>query len=310
MPVKIPNTLPAAEMLTRENIFVMSNERAEHQDIRPLRVGIINLMPTKETTETQILRLLSNSPLQVDVFFIRTGTYLGKNTKKSHLDEFYITIDEVIASGARFDALIVTGAPVEKLAFEDVKYWDELTRIMDWADKNVYSTMFICWAALAGLKWHYGIEKRMLEDKCVGVFEHRVTDVHHPLVRGFDENFLAPHSRYGTVLKEDIVKQEDLVILAESEEAGLHLIVSRDGRRVYVTGHGEYDRDTLKKEYERDIAQGITDSFPKHYFPHDDPKSEPALRWRSHASLLYANWLNYLVYQNTPYNLLNLSCAR
>lgn len=310
MPVKVPDSLPAAETLTKENIFVMTNERASHQDIRPLRVGIINLMPTKKTTETQLLRLLSNSPLQVEAFFIRTGTYTGKNTDFSHLSEFYITIDEVIKTKARFDALIITGAPVEKLKYTDVKYWDELTRIMDWADENVYSTMFICWAALAALYRHYGIEKKLLDKKCVGVFTHRVTDVHHPLVRGFDDTFLAPHSRYSTVDKDDILKTSDLTILAESEEAGVHLIASRDGRRVYITGHGEYDRETLKNEYERDIAQGITDAFPKNYFPMDDPSKEPVHNWRSHANLLYANWLNYLVYQNTPYNLTNLPRAR
>jgi len=309
MPVKVPDSLPAVETLTRENIFVMTNERAVHQDIRPLRVGIINLMPTKETTETQLLRLLSNSPLQVEAFFIRTGSYLGKNTSKSHLDEFYITIDEVIETGQRFDALIITGAPVEKLAFEDVKYWDELTRIMDWADENVYSTLFICWAALAGLKWHYGIDKKMLSQKCVGVFKHRVLNQNHPLMRGFDDVFYAPHSRYSTVDREDILKYPELEILAESEKAGVYLLASRDGRRVYITGHGEYDRETLKNEYMRDIAQGITDAFPINYFPDNNPDNEPEMRWRSHANLLYANWLNYLVYQNTPFNLDNLSRA-
>lgn len=306
MPVKIPDHLPAAQVLTGENIFTMTRERADHQDIRPLHVGILNLMPAKAATETQLLRLLSNTPLQVEVYFLRTFTYTGTHTDAKHLNAFYVTMEDVVRLNQRFDAMIVTGAPVEKLEYEDVKYWRELTEIMDWADANVFSTMYICWAALAGLKWHYGIEKQMLDKKCVGVFPHRVLEPRHPLTRGFDECFLAPHSRYCDVAREDILKRGDLSILAESDEAGVYLVASADGRRVYVTGHGEYDRDTLKKEYERDLLKGITDAFPLNYFPDDDPAREPRVSWRSHASLLYANWLNYLVYQNTPYNLSQL----
>ncbi|MBQ6645617.1 MAG: homoserine O-succinyltransferase [Clostridia bacterium] len=307
MPVKVPDTLPAVAALKLENVFMMTDKRAVSQDIRPLKVAIINLMPTKEATETQLLRLLSNTPLQVDVFFLRMGSHESRNTDKTHLDTFYITFDDVIARGMRFDAMIVTGAPVEKIEYEQVDYWDELTRLMSWADKHVYSTMYICWAALAGLKWHYGIEKHVLDKKIVGVFKHKTLDARHPLVRGFDDEFYAPHSRYGTVLKEDVYAAKGLRVLAESEEAGVYLMCSIDGRRVYVTGHCEYDRDTLLREYTRDIGKGITDSFPCNYFPEDDPTKPPVMLWRGHASLLWANWLNYLVYQNTPYDLEKLS---
>ena len=303
MPVKVPDTLPAVAALKLENVFVMSATRAVEQDIRPLKVAIINLMPTKEATETQLLRLLSNSPLQVEVSLLRMGSHESRNTDKTHLDTFYITFDDVIARGAKFDAMIVTGAPVEKIDYEQVDYWDELTRLMSWADKHVFSTMYICWAALAGLKWHYGIEKLVLDKKIVGVFKHKTLDPRHPLVRGFDDEFFAPHSRYGTVRREDVYAAKDLRVLAESDEAGVYLMCSADGRRVYVTGHCEYDRDTLLREYTRDIGKGITDSFPCNYFPNDDPARPPMMLWRSHASLLWANWLNYLVYQNTPYDL-------
>lgn len=310
MPVKIPDNMPAVEALKNENIFVMTRGRAASQDIRPLKIGIVNLMPIKPVTETQLLRLLSNTPLQAEITFIRTGTYTGKNTDVSHLETFYVTIDDVIKSGERYDAFIMTGAPVEKLEFEDVLYWDELKRLMDWMDENVYSTMFICWAAMAALYHHYNIPKHALSRKCVGVFPHKVLNTHHPLTRGFNETFLAPHSRYTEVRKADIKAIDDLEIIAESNVAGVYIIASKDGRRVYVTGHGEYDVDTLRNEYLRDTAQGITDSFPVNYFPDDDPDKEPVMRWRSHSSLLYINWLNYLVYQNTPYNLNNLSVSK
>ena len=307
MPVKVPDTLPAVAALKLENVFVITDKRAVSQDIRPLRVAIINLMPTKEATETQLLRLLSNSPLQVEVFFLRMSSHESRNADKSHLDTFYITFDDVIAKGMRFDAMIVTGAPVEKIDYEQVDYWDELTRLMTWADRHVYSTMYICWAALAGLKWHYGIEKLVLDKKIVGVFRHTVLDRRHPLVRGFDDVFFAPHSRYGTVRSEDVYNAKGLRVLAQSDEAGVYLMCSIDGRRVFVTGHCEYDRDTLLREYQRDTAKGITDSFPCNYFPDDDPSKEPMMLWRAHASLLWANWLNYMVYQNTPYDLEKLT---
>ena len=307
MPVKVPDTLPAVAALKLENVFVMTDKRAVSQDIRPLRVAIINLMPTKEATETQLLRLLSNSPLQVEVFFLRMSSHESRNADKSHLDTFYITFDDVISKGMRFDAMIVTGAPVEKIDYEQVDYWDELTRLMTWADRHVYSTMYICWAALAGLKWHYGIEKLVLDKKIVGVFSHTVLDRRHPLVRGFDDVFFAPHSRYGTVRSEDVYNAKGLRVLAQSDEAGVYLMCSIDGRRVFVTGHCEYDRDTLLREYQRDTAKGITDSFPCNYFPDDDPSREPMMLWRAHASLLWANWLNYMVYQNTPYDLEKLT---
>ncbi|MBO7385929.1 MAG: homoserine O-succinyltransferase [Clostridia bacterium] len=303
MPVKVPNKLPAVAALRLENVFVMTDERAASQDIRPLRVAVINLMPTKEATETQLLRLLGNTPLQVEVYFLHMGSHESKNTDRQHLDMFYLTFDDVLRQGLRFDAMVVTGAPVEKIDYEDVDYWGELTRLMCWADKNVFSTMYICWAALAGLKWHYGIEKQVLDKKIVGVFPHRVLDARHPLVRCFDDVFYAPHSRYGTVCHEDVYAAKGLRVLAESEEAGVYLMCSIDGRQVYVTGHCEYDRDTLLHEYTRDIGKGITDAFPVNYFPDDDPSKTPRMLWRGHAGLLWANWLNYMVYQNTPYDL-------
>ncbi|MBR4235799.1 MAG: homoserine O-succinyltransferase [Clostridia bacterium] len=306
MPVKVRDGLPAVTALGRENIFVMTDRRADTQDIRPLRVAILNLMPTKEATETQLLRLLSNTPLQVEVFLLRTGSHESKNTDQGHLDSFYITFHDVLRQHLRFDAMVITGAPVEKLDYDDVDYWNELTDIMSWADKNVYSTMYICWAALAGLNFHYGIQKYVLDRKIVGVFPHKVLDRRHPLVRCFDDIFYAPHSRYGTVKREDVINQTGLRVLAESDEAGVYLMCSLDGRQVYVTGHCEYDRDTLLREYTRDTAKGITDAFPCNYFPDDDPAREPMMLWRGHSSLLWSNWLNYLVYQNTPYNLSEL----
>ena len=303
MPVKVPDSLPAAEALKSENIFLMTERRAASQDIRPLRVAILNLMPTKEATEIQILRLLSNTPLQTEVTFLRTRSHESTHTDREHLETFYQTFDDVIAGRQKFDAMVITGAPVEKMDYESVDYWDELTRLMSWADKNVFSTMYICWAALAGLKWHFGIEKQALDKKIVGVFKHTLVDRHHPLVRCFDDVFLAPHSRYSTVRREDVYAAKGLKVLAESAEAGVYLMCSEDGRQVYVTGHAEYDRDTLLREYTRDMAKGITDAFPVNYFPNDDPTQKPIKSWRGHASLLWSNWLNYMVYQNTPFEL-------
>lgn len=302
-PVKIPDSLPAVDTLRQENVFVMTLGRAETQRVRPLKVAILNLMPTKVATETQLLRLLSNTPLQIEVCFLRVGSHESKNTDKSHLDTFYITFDDVLERKMRFDALIITGAPVEKMDYHEVDYWNELTMIMKWADKNVFSTMYICWAALAGLNFHYGIEKIALTKKLVGVFRHKVLDRYHPLVRGFNDEFSAPHSRYSTCSPEAVHKVKGLQVLAESDEAGVYLMCSEDGRQVYVTGHCEYDRETLLNEYTRDIGKGITDAFPINYFPDDDPARQPRMQWRAHASLLWSNWLNYLVYQNTPYDL-------
>lgn len=300
MPVKIKDGLPAIEVLARENVFVMTENRAALQDIRPLRIVVLNLMPTKETTETQLLRVLSNSPLQTEVTFLQTSTYRPTHTDPNHLDVFYATFEEI--ESRKFDGLIITGAPVEHLAFNQVKYWDELVKIMDWADTHVYSTLFICWAAQAGLFHYYGIDKRPLSEKVFGIFEHRVTDDRNKLTRGFDDVFKAPHSRHSTILYQDLIDTPGLELLAYSEEAGAYLMASDDGRRVFVTGHAEYDADTLKKEYERDKAAGQSIEIPRHYFPGDDPTANPDITWRAHANLLFGNWINYCVYQETPYD--------
>ncbi len=304
MPVRIPDRLPARTELEAENIFVMTNERAAHQDIRPLRIAVLNLMPTKLVTETQLLRLLGNTPLQVDIVFIRMGTHQPKHTPIEHLDSFYEPLERVLDE--RFDGLVVTGAPVETLPFEEVDYWKELTTLFSWSRSNVWSTMHICWGAQAGLFYRYGIEKRELPRKMFGVFPHRALDLKNPLLRGFDEVFLAPHSRHTTISIDDVASHTSLQVLAVSDEAGLYLAASRDGREVYVTGHPEYDRLTLKTEYERDKAKGLPIAVPINYFPGDDPSAHPIMSWRSHAHLLYANWLNYYVYQATPYDLQKL----
>lgn len=301
MPIKIPQTLPATEILENENIFVMDEKRASTQDIRPLKIAILNLMPTKIVTETQLLRLLSNTPLQIDITLLTTATYTSKNTDKSHLDEFYKTFDEV--KSVKFDGLIITGAPVEYLEFSRVSYWDELCGIIDWANKNVYSTLYVCWGAFAGLYYNHGIEKYPLDMKLSGIYHHRTLIPSHPLARGFDEYFEAPHSRFSYVKKDDVLACPDLTLIAESEAAGVYLASSKDMRQIYVTGHPEYDADTLKKEYERDLAKGMNPMIPLNYFPNDDPNLQPHNRWRSHAHLLYSNWLNYCVYQTTPYNI-------
>lgn len=301
MPIRIPDKLPATKQLNKENIFVMTEKRAMHQDIRPLKIVVVNLMPTKITTETQLMRLLSNSPLQVGIDLLQMNSHLSKNTPQEHLKTFYKTFDEIKHS--KYDGMIITGAPVENLDFGEVDYWDELKEIMNWSTTHVTSTLHICWAAMAGLYYHYGVPKYPLNEKCSGVFEHHVNRRTSKLVRGFDNIFYAPHSRHTEVRKEDIKKVKELEILAESDEAGVYLITTKGGRRIFVTGHGEYDSDTLKNEYLRDLEAGKNPSIPKHYFPGDNPSKKPIVRWRSHASLLFSNWLNYFVYQITPYDI-------
>ncbi|MCX7714194.1 MAG: homoserine O-succinyltransferase [Clostridia bacterium] len=301
MPIKIPDNLPATRQLRSENIFVMSERKAMHQDIRPLKIAIVNLMPTKITTETQLLRLLSNSPLQVVIDFIQMDTHESKNTPHEHLLAFYKTFDEIKAS--KYDGMIITGAPVENLDFEKVDYWQELSEIMEWSKTHVTSTLHICWAAQAGLYYHYKIPKYPMEKKCFGIFSHRVNRTTAKLVRGFDNEFYAPHSRHTEIRAEDIKKVHELEILAESDEAGVYIVFSKGGRRIFVTGHSEYDANTLHDEYMRDLSKGLDIDMPKHYYPNDDPSKTPIVRWRSHASLLFSNWLNYFVYQITPYDI-------
>jgi len=301
MPIKVQSNLPAKKILEDENIFIMDETRALHQDIRPLQIAILNLMPIKEDTEVQLLRSLSNTPLQVDITFLTTGTYVGKHTPKSHLDQFYLTFEDV--KNRKFDGLIITGAPVELMRFEEVTYWDELTQIMEWSKTHITSTLHICWGAQAGLYYHYGIDKITLDKKMFGIFEHRVLDRKVPFVRGFDDIFYAPHSRYTTVSKEEILKHKELQILAESDEAGVFIVLAQDGKQVFVMGHPEYDRISLDKEYKRDIAKGIDIALPKNYYPDDMPENKPNLVWRAHANAMYTNWLNYYVYQVTPYEL-------
>ena len=301
MPIRIPDALPATETLEGENIFVMTEFRALHQDIRPLHVLILNLMPTKIATETQIMRKLSNTPLQIEVELLRTATHDAKNVSESHLETFYRTFEEV--EHEHFDGLIITGAPVEQLDFEDVDYWPELQRIMDWSVDNVHSTLHICWGAQAGLYHHYGIQKHELPAKLSGVYEHYLVKKSSPLVRGFDDRFNAVHSRYTEVRREDVEACCDLEVLAVSDEAGLYIVKSVDSRQFFVFGHPEYDADTLKLEYERDLDRGIDPDIPVNYFPDDDPAREPLNTWCSQAQLLYTNWLNYYVYQTTPYDI-------
>jgi homoserine O-succinyltransferase len=301
MPVRIPTTLPARVILERENIFVMGHERAEQQDIRPLRAAILNLMPTKVQTETQLLRLLGNSALQVEITLLQTATYQPKNANSDHLITHYKTWDKV--RNEKFDGLVITGAPVEQMPFEEVDYWDELCAIMDWARTNVFSTLYICWGAQAGLYHRYGIQKYPLSQKMFGVFEHKVLARNEKLLRGFDDTFLAPHSRHTEVRLADVEKVDELKVLAASDDAGLYLATTRNGRHIFVTGHSEYDPLTLKGEYDRDVQQGLPIEVPRNYYPEDDPSQPPLVRWRGHANLLFANWLNYHVYQVTPYDL-------
>lgn len=301
MPIKIPNNLPAFATLAKENIFVMPDTRAQLQDIRPLKIAIVNLMPTKIETETQLLRLLSNTPLQVNITLIYTKTHLSKNTSQEHLKNFYTTFDQV--RDDYFDAVFITGAPVEKLAFEDVNYWDELCEIMEWTKSHAFNTVHICWGAFAGLYYHYGIEKIPLKEKLFGVFPHRVNVVNHPLLKGFDDVFYVPHSRYTGIRTRDIELDGRLNILASSAQAGAYIIADGANRQFFITGHAEYDRDTLKTEYLRDLDKRLAIESPVNYFPDDDATKTPLFTWRGHASLMYSNWLNFCVYQETPYDL-------
>lgn len=299
MPIKIPNELPATQTLTDENIFVMTETRAIAQDIRPLEILVLNLMPTKINTETQLARLLGNTPLQVELELMQTSSHEAKNTSAEHMLKFYTTFDKV--RDRYFDGLIITGAPVEHLAFEEVEYWQELCQIMEWSRTHVYSTFHICWAAQAALYYHYGIPKHPLEKKLFGVFPHKVERRSSMLLRGFDDTFMVPHSRHTTFYREDVERCGKLKILASSEEAGIYAIATEGGRQVFITGHSEYDALTLKAEYDRDKAKGLPIEVPKNYFPNDDDTQLPPVTWRSHANLLYHNWLNYYVYQTTPY---------
>ena len=301
MPIRIDNELPAKQSLEMENIFVMSNLRADTQDIRPLRIIILNLMPTKLETETQLLRLLSNSPLQLDIEFLQVKTHVAKNVSKSHMDRFYKTFDEV--KDSKFDGMIITGAPVEQMPFEEVDYWDELCTIMKWSKTNVYSTYHICWGAQAGLYYHYGIPKYTLNKKVFGIYPHTSLDVTHPLMRGLDDIFYVPQSRHTEIRMVDIAKVKDLQIISYSEMSGVHIVSDMDCRSFFVTGHSEYDRDTLAKEYFRDKEKGLDIDMPYNYFPNDDINLVPKVTWKSTANILINNWLNYFVYQKTPYDL-------
>ncbi|MDD6202822.1 MAG: homoserine O-succinyltransferase [Lachnospiraceae bacterium] len=301
MPIRIQNDLPVKEILENENIFVMDEYRAIHQDIRPLQIGILNLMPIKQDTELHLLRSMSNTPLQVDITFIKMNSHISLNTSATHLNKFYATFDEI--KKQKFDGLVITGAPLEQIAFEEVDYWDELCEIMEWSKTHVTSTFHICWGAQAGLYYHYGLNKSMLKEKLFGVYKHHVLNRKVPLVRGFDDEFYVPHSRYTEISAQKIHECEALTVLAESDEAGVLLAMAEGGRQIFVQGHFEYDRMTLKNEYLRDLAKGIEIQLPVNYFPEDDPEKKPKLQWRSHCNNLYTNWLNYYVYQNTPYDL-------
>lgn len=301
MPLRLPDRLPAIELLKQENIFVMDTSRASTQDIRPLRIAILNLMPIKITTETDLIRLLSNTPLQVEVDFMKIKSHTSKNTPIEHMQAFYRDFDEM--KKLKYDGLIVTGAPLEQMEYNEVKYWDELTEVFNWAHRNVTSTMFICWAAQAGLYHFYGIPKHATEKKVFGVFEHHVLEPMLPIFRGFDDTFYVPHSRHSEVRREDIEKVEGLDIVSESEDAGVHMVIARGGREIFITGHSEYSPYTLDQEYKRDLGKGLPIDMPKNYYRDDDPEKGPLVRWRAHANLLFSNWLNYYVYQETPYNI-------
>jgi homoserine O-succinyltransferase len=301
MPIKVPNDLPVRAILEKENIFVMDENRAIHQDIRPIQILILNLMPIKEDTELQILRELSNTPLQIDCTFMRMRSHDSKNTSKSHLDTFYVTFDQI--KRKHYDGMIVTGAPVELYEFEDVDYWDEISQIFSWINTHVTSTIYLCWAAQAAMYYYYGLQKKLLDKKMFGLFQHKVFNRTVPLVRGFDDQFLMPHSRYTDVPAKDIANCPELTILAQSKEAGVFLCMAENGRKIFVTGHPEYGRMQLRREYECDKKKGLDIDLPKNYFPDDDPGKRPPLVWRAHANNLYTNWLNYYVYQSTPYDL-------
>ena len=308
LPITVPEGLPAIKILEKENIFVMPESRAKSQDIRTLKILILNLMPTKVETETQLLRLLGNTPLQIDIELLQTKTHNAKNVSAEHLLKFYKSIDEI--KSEKYDGLIITGAPVEQMPFEDVDYWPELCKIIDWSAENVFSTLHICWGAQAGLYRHYGIDKIALPRKLSGIYHHTLLSETHPLTRGFDDEFFAPHSRYTGNKPEEIVKHPELDLLAVSEVAGAYLIADKSGRQVYVTGHSEYSRDTLDKEYRRDIALGLDILPPCNYYHGNNPENQPSIRWKSHANLLFSNWLNYFVYQKTPYDLYEITKDR
>lgn len=301
MPIRIDNELPAKQRLEIENIFVMSNMRADTQDIRPLKILILNLMPTKLETETQLLRLLSNSPLQVDVEFLQVATHEAKNVSKSHMEKFYETYDDV--KDRKYDGMIITGAPVEQMEFEEVDYWNELCKIMEWSKTNVYSTFHICWGAQAGIYYHYGIKKYPTKKKIFGIFPHKSLDETHPLMRGLDDIYYVPHSRHTEIKTQDIAQVKDLQILSYSEMAGIHIVADMECRKFFVTGHSEYDRDTLAREYFRDKEKGLDIDIPYNYFPNDDVNATPQMEWKGTANILFNNWLNYFVYQKTPYDL-------
>ena len=299
MPIRVQSDLPAAEILENENIFVMDESRAMHQDIRPLQVGILNLMPIKQDTELQLLRALSNTPLQIDVTFVMASGHVSLNTSANHLNKFYVTFDQI--KNKKYDGLIITGAPLENITFEEVDYWKEMCEIMDWAETNVTSTLHICWAAQAGFYHYYGIQKKQLSEKLFGIYDHKVHNRKEPLVRGFDDVFLAPHSRHTETPSSEIHACKDITVLAESEEAGVFLAIAEGGKKVFLNGHPEYDRYTLDKEYHRDLDKGLPIHIPYNYYPNDDPSQKPLLQWRSHSNNIYSNWLNYYVYQSTPY---------
>lgn len=304
MPIKIPDSLPARRILESENIFVMTEHRAMHQDIRPLKLLILNLMPTKIVTETQLLRKLSNTPLQIEIELLQTISHISTHVDEEHLTSFYVTLDDI--RDRFYDGMIITGAPVENLNFAEVDYWPELCEIMEWTKTNVHSTMHICWGAQAGLYYHYGIQKYSLPQKMFGVFEHTLLKPNSPIFRGFNDHFYVPHSRYTEVLAEDIEKVPNLEILAVSEKAGVFAVKTEDSRQFFITGHPEYDRDTLALEYQRDVDKGLEIAVPENYYPNDDPTQTPVVTWRSAAQLLYTNWLNYYVYQTTPYNITSI----
>ena len=307
MPIQIPNDLPAAGVLQQENIFVMPQTRAETQQIRPLEIVLLNLMPTKIVTETQLSRVLGNTPLQVHLELMMISSHVSKNTPQEHLLTFYKTFDEL--KDRKFDGMVITGAPVEQMPFEDVNYWPELCKIMEWSKTHVHSTFHICWGAQAGLYYHYGVDKHPLPEKLFGVYPHRADYKRSILLRGFDDEFWAPHSRHTTILREDVEKIPDMKILASSEEAGVYIMMNKEGRQIFVTGHSEYDADTLEREYLRDKYQGLPIHVPVNYYPNDDDTQAPIVRWRGHGHMLFSNWLNYFVYQTTPYDIMTVGEA-
>lgn len=308
MPIKIPNELPAVKTLENENIFVMTESRAIKQDIRPLKILILNLMPTKVDTETQLSRLLGNTPLQVEIELIHTKTHQSKNTSEEHLLAFYKVFDDVKEN--YYDGMIITGAPVEKMEFEEVDYWQELVSIMEWSKSHVQSTLHICWGAQAGLYYHFGVQKHLMPEKLSGVYAHKVDYKKSILFRGFDDIFYVPHSRYTTVNREDIEAVKGLRVLSSSDKAGVYCVATKGGRQIFLTGHSEYDADTLNKEYTRDKLAGINPKIPEHYFPNDDDTKHPVITWRAHATLLFTNWLNYFVYQTTPYDIMKIKASK